>query len=168
MLEALPVKRAALWTLLVGAGVALGACTSMGGGSGFAAPGNEAVNFSWKSDDGSGTSGRMSATLADGTIFSGDYLEVTRQAASPEIEPEWNRWDRVVSDLTTEEAMPAFGLANPTLYSGRVLANLRSGDGQSMRCRFHLNVPSEGMAGGGQGKCDLPNGGSVDAVFPRT
>ena len=27
---------------------------------------------------------------------------------------------------------------------------------------------AEGMAGGGQGKCDLPNGGSVDAVFPRT
>ncbi|HYR34906.1 MAG TPA: hypothetical protein VEQ87_11485 [Burkholderiales bacterium] len=160
------MKRAALCTLLVGAGVALGACTSMGGGSGFAAPGNEAVNFSWKSDDGSGTSGRMSATLADGTIFSGDYLEITRQAASPELEPEWNRWDRGVSDLVTEEEMPAFG--SSTLYSGRVLANLRSGDGQRMRCRFHLNVPSEGMAGGGQGKCDLPNGGSVDAVFPRT
>jgi hypothetical protein len=165
MLEALPVRRATLWTLLAGAGIALGACTSMGGGSGYAAPGNEAVTFSWKSDDGSGASGRMSATLADGTIFSGDYLEITRQAASPEIEPEWNRWDRGVSDLTTEEEMPAFG--GSTLYSGRVLANLRSGDGQSMRCRFHLNVPTQGMAGGGQGKCDLKDGGSVDAVFPR-
>jgi hypothetical protein len=166
MLEALPVRRAAVWTLLLGAGIGLGACTSMGGGSGFAAPGNEAVNFSWKSDDGSGASGQMSATLADGTIFSGDYLEITRQAANAEVEPEWNRWDRVASDLATEEEMPAFG--SSTLYSGRVLANLRSGDGQTMRCRFHLNVPTQGMGGGGQGKCDLPNGGSVDAVFPRT
>ena len=167
MLEALPVRRAALCTLLAGAGIALGACTSMGSGSGFAAPGNEAVSFSWKSDDGSGTSGRMWATLADGTIFSGDYLEITRQAASPGLEPGWQRWDRgVVSDLRTEEEMPAFDAS--TLYSGRVLANLRSGDGQRMRCRFHLIVPSEGMGGGGQGNCELDDGGSVDAVFPRT
>jgi hypothetical protein len=160
------VRRAALGTLLLGAGIALGACTSMGSGTGFVASGNEAVNFSWKSDDGSGTSGRMSATLADGTIFSGDYLEITQQTANPGLEPEWSRWDRGVSDLVTEEEMPAFG--SSTLYSGRVLAKLRSADGEPMTCRFHLNVPSAGMAGGGQGKCDLKNGRSVDAVFPRT
>jgi hypothetical protein len=160
------VKRATLWTVLAGAGVVLGACTSMGGGSGYSAPGNKAVSFSWKSDDGSGSSGRMSATLADGTIFSGDYVEITRQAASPDVEPEWNRWDRGVSDLATEEEMPTFGAS--TLYTGRVLANLRDADGQRMRCRFHLNIPSQGMAGGGQGKCDLKNGESIDAVFPRS
>src|SRR5438105_5773750 len=35
VLEALSVRRAALYTLLLGAGIALGACTSMGSGSGF-------------------------------------------------------------------------------------------------------------------------------------
>jgi major membrane immunogen (membrane-anchored lipoprotein) len=82
--EAVPVKRAALLTLL------LSACTSMGSGSGFSAQGNESVNFSWKSDDGSGTSGQMSATLADGRIFSGDYLEITHQTASAQLDPLWN------------------------------------------------------------------------------
>ena len=40
--------------------------------------------------------------------------------------------------------------------------------GQRLDCRFHLNVPSEGMAGGGQGKCKLQDGGSIDALFPRS
>ena len=166
MLEALPVRRT-LCTLLVGAAMALGACTSIGSGSGFVSPGNEAASFSWKSDDGSGTSGRMSATLADGRIFSGDYLEITRQAASDQLDPLWNGWDRGMSGgLLTEEEMPAFGAS--TLYSGRVLAKLRSGTGELMTCRFHLNIPSQGMGGGGQGKCDLKDGSSVDASFPRT
>ena len=160
MFQALSVRVA-----LLGAGIALGACTSMGSGSGFSASGNEAVNFSWRSDDGSGTSGQMSATLASGKIFSGDYLEITHQIATAELDPLWNEWDRGGSDLFTQASMPDFG--SGTQYSGRVLAKLRSGDGERMTCRFHLNVPSQGMAGGGQGRCDV-NGGLVDAVFPRT
>ena len=142
-------------------------CTSMGSGSGFVAPGNEAVSFSWKSADGSGTSGQMSATLADGKIFSGDYLEITRQAATPGLDPLWEGWDRGAWNgwPGDEPMMPAFG--SSTVYSGRVLANLRAADGQRMRCRFHLNVPSQGMSGGGQGKCQLENSRSVDALFPR-
>ena len=104
-------------------------------------------------------------TLADGKIFSGDYLEITHQTATAELDPLWNEWDRGRTDGFSEVSMPDFGFA--TQYSGRVLAKLRSVDGQRMTCRLHLNVPSEGMAGGGQGRCDL-NGGSVDAVFPRT
>ena len=164
------MRRAALGTLLLGAGIALGACTSMGSGTGFVGSGNEAVNFSWKSDDGSGTSGQMTATLADGKIFSGDYLELTHQTQTADLDPLWNGWDRGWNYGWNEPfagaEMPDFGSA--TQYSGRVLAKLRSADGEPMTCRFHLNVPSEGMAGGGQGKCDLKNGRSVDAVFPRT
>ena len=106
----------------------------------------------------------MSATLAGGKIFSGDYLEITHQTASAELDPLWNEWDRGPTNLFSEVSMPDFG--SSTQYSGRVLAKLRSGDGERMTCRFHLNVPSQGMAGGGQGKCDLEDG-SVDAVFPR-
>jgi hypothetical protein len=156
-----PRKRLACAAVLLCAA----ACTSMGSGSGFTAPGNDAVNFSWKSDDGSGTSGQMLATLADGKIFSGDYLEVTHQIETAQLDPLWDAWDRGWSEPLAGESMPDFGDA--TQYSGRVLAKLRSADGERMTCRFHLNVPSEGMAGGAQGKCDLKNGDSVDAGFPR-
>jgi hypothetical protein len=37
-----------------------------------------------------------------------------------------------------------------------------------MRCRFHLVNPTAGMAGGGQGECQLEEDGTVDATFaPR-
>jgi hypothetical protein len=35
-----------------------------------------------------------------------------------------------------------------------------------MRCRFTLVRPETGMAGGGQGQCQLPSGGEIDATFP--
>jgi hypothetical protein len=36
-----------------------------------------------------------------------------------------------------------------------------------MRCRFDLNDPPSGMSGGGQGKCQVAGGATIDAVFPR-
>ncbi|MEA3003178.1 MAG: hypothetical protein QOH81_1966 [Sphingomonadales bacterium] len=52
-----------------------------------------------------------------------------------------------------------------THYTGRVPANLE-GPGGRMRCRFTLMRPSVGMAGGGQRRCQLPNGTIIDADFP--
>jgi hypothetical protein len=53
-------------------------------------------------------------------------------------------------------------------YSGRVLANLHSEDGEHMRCRFTLISPSRGMAGGGEGRCQLSeNDQEISAEFPR-
>ena len=40
-------------------------------------------------------------------------------------------------------------------------------DGQ-MRCHFRLMRPGSGMAGGGQGRCQLPSGTMIDATFPPT
>ncbi|MFH8654723.1 hypothetical protein ACH37Y_18655 [Sphingomonas paucimobilis] len=48
-----------------------------------------------------------------------------------------------------------------------MLANLTGADGQ-MRCHFRLMRPSAGMAGGGQGRCQLPGGTIIDATFPPT
>ena len=61
-----------------------------------------------------------------------------------------------------------FGL-NPitTTHSGKVVANLTGPDSQRMRCNFDLNNPIAGMGGGGQGKCQVAGGTTVDAVFPR-
>lgn len=145
--------------VLLCAGIALSACTTMGVGDGSEAPGGAPVSFSWKSKDG-GTTGTMSATLAGGRTFSGPYLQVTSEARSDDFDPMWSGWRHGWSDWDT---FPAF----TTVYSGRVMANMQSGDGQRMRCRFYLNDPVQGMEGGGQGQCQLADGHSVDAVFPR-
>jgi hypothetical protein len=52
-------------------------------------------------------------------------------------------------------------------YSGKVVATLQSGD-KHMRCRFQLTQPSRGMGGGGEGECQLGQGGIIRANFaPR-
>jgi hypothetical protein len=53
-------------------------------------------------------------------------------------------------------------------YSGRVLANLHSPSGDHMRCRFTLISPQRGMAGGGEGRCQLSDSDKeINAEFPR-
>ena len=52
-----------------------------------------------------------------------------------------------------------------TYYSGKVVANLETGGGRRMRCRFHLVDPRSGMAGGGQGECQLSGGRIIHATF---
>jgi len=145
--------------LLVGACIALSACTTMGTGSGYVSPGDAPVKFSWKSTGGS-TTGTMSATLADGQAFSGPYLEATSEAVIQNWDPFYVGWERGIGNFDP------FPMAYSTQYSGRVVANLQAADGQRIRCHFVLNAPQAGMAGGGQGSCQLKNGGSMDAVFP--
>ena len=150
------------------AGVALGACTTMGNGTGTVSPGGEAVQFSWKSTDG-GVSGTMSAALNDGQTFSGPYLQVTSTTQSQDFQPMWSGWE---FGWHGWNGMGPFGpfpeTTSTTHYSGRVMANLQAADGQHMRCHFQLNHPDAGMGGGGQGQCQLKSGRSVDAVFPAS
>ena len=149
------------------AGVALGACTTMGTGSGSVESDNKPVSFAWKSKD-AGTTGTMTATLADGSVFSGPYLQVTSDARSDDFAPLWNGWNYGWADWTWGRSMPLEPLTSfTTVYSGRVVANLQAGDGKRMRCHFLLNSPSVGMTRGGQGECQLPDGGTIDAVFPQ-
>jgi hypothetical protein len=49
---------------------------------------------------------------------------------------------------------------------GHVLANLAGPDGKRMRCEFQLLRASEGMKGGGEGRCQLPSGKTIKADFP--
>jgi len=150
------------------AGVALGACTTIGNGTGTVSPGGEAVQFSWKSTDG-GVSGTMSAALNDGQTFSGPYLQVTSTTQSQDFQPMWSGWE---FSWHGWNGMGPFGpfpeTTSTTHYSGRVMANLQAADGQHMRCHFQLNHPDAGMGGGGQGQCQLKSGRSVDAVFPAS
>jgi hypothetical protein len=52
-----------------------------------------------------------------------------------------------------------------THYTGRVVAYLADPEGKHIRCKFQLVHPSKGMAGGGEGDCQLPDGKAIDASF---
>jgi hypothetical protein len=158
--------RSVAFPALLCAGIALSACTSLGTGSGSLSPGGAPVAFAWKSTDG-GTTGTMSATLAGRQTFSGPYLEITREVRNEDFNPLWAGWSDGWNDWSGWGPYGGpWGPAFVTEYSGRVMANLQSADGQRMRCRFQLTTPPDGMTGGGQGECQLGNGRSVNAVFP--
>jgi hypothetical protein len=139
--------------------LALGACTTLGTGTGTASPGNQPVSFSWISKDG-GVTGTMTASLAGGT-YTGPYLEITSTARTEQLYPMWLGWRRGWNDWDWSLD------GSITNYSGKVAANLQGPDSRRMRCRFNLNEPLSGMGGGGQGKCQVAGGSTIDAVFPK-
>jgi hypothetical protein len=147
--------------------VALAAgCTTMGTGFGSTATGTNPVNFSWKSTD--GVSGSMSASLSDGKTYTGQFFQITSDTTVDNLGPLWTGWGyggrgRWGGDWGFWDAGPEF----VTHYSGRVVANLATPDGQHMRCKFQLVHPQDGMAGGGTGQCQLPQGNTIDATFPK-
>lgn len=163
--------RIAAATLAAGALLALGACstlsTGMGGGD-LQRQGKteEPVLFSWRSHDG-GISGSMVATLPNAT-YQGRFFQITQQTEREGVSPLWDGWNEGWTDW------PYWGWGGPatyswtqfsTRYTGKVLANLRTDAGQRMRCRLHLTQPAQGMAGGGDGECQLQGGGTVRARF---
>ena len=140
-------------------GLALGACTTLGTGTGSTSPGDQPVSFAWKSTDG-GVTGTMTATLPAGSVFTGPYLEITRTTQGSDFYPMWTGWSPYWNDW--QFGMPS----TSTTYTGKVVANLQGPSSQRMRCNFNLNDPASGMGGGGQGKCQVAGGATIDAVFP--
>ncbi len=156
-------------SLLSGFALTLLACTSMGTGTGTLEPGNSPVSFSWTSND-SGISGTMSATFGNSkpvdtnaSVFSGPFLQVTSSSRTESFEPMWRGWRRGWNDWGYWGSYPETSFT--THYSGKVIANLTGPDNKSLRCRFHLNRPSEGMNGGGQGECQFNSGRNIEATF---
>jgi hypothetical protein len=50
-------------------------------------------------------------------------------------------------------------------YTGKVVATLSGGRGHSMRCQLSLNDPEGGLLGGGSGRCQVSDGGSLSLEF---
>jgi hypothetical protein len=138
-------------------------CTTMGSGFGSTATGTNPVHFNWTSSD--AVSGTLNATLADGSVYAGSYIQITSNTTVDTLEPLWVGWG------------PGWGFGGwddwdtgpdfVTHYSGRVVANLADPEGKHVRCKFRLVHPSDGMAGGGEGDCQLPDGKTIIASFPR-
>lgn len=153
--------------ILVAAFVAsfLGACaTNAGGGAGSSLDGTIAAKFEWK--DKGANSGDMIATLNSGQRFAGPYFQITHQSRIDSYSSLWVGWDNATRKVTDEWQYWAPAARFITEYTGRVLANLAGPDGKHMRCSFRLRSPSAGLSQGGSGRCQLPDGRSIDAVFP--
>lgn len=146
--------------LCLSAAALLSACTTTGVGTGETAGGG-AVSFEWSSDN--ATSGTMAATVTDQT-YSGRFFQITTETRVDDLEPLWVGWHNRFRDwpFWGDDFGPSF----MTHYSGRVLANLVSPTGGHLRCNFRLVRPSTGMRGGGEGKCQTPDGSHIDATFP--
>lgn len=139
------------------------ACTTIGVGTGATRSGTDAFTFNWSSND--SISGSMTAaSAATGKAFSGSFFQITSNTKIDELRPLWTGWGRRRGawPYWGPDAYPAF----VTHYSGRVVANLVSADGQRMRCDFRLVQPTSGLAGGGEGRCQVPDGKTIDAMFP--
>jgi len=153
--------------LIALAALTLAACqTTAGTGSGNVRGTQKPVAFTWQSESTDNDSGAITATFGSGRVFKGSYVQIDSDTRFDSIEPLWVGWDK--SDRRGNwrywEPSPAFYKQ----YNGRVLANLHADDGEAMRCRFTLISPSRGMAGGGEGRCQLSeNSQEITAEFPR-
>ena len=165
------MKNAGLCATLVALGCVLSACTTTGvGGGHISGQGGleNPVSFSWTSTDG-GMTGSMTAALPEGVVFQGRFFQITRETRADMLMPLWHHWHNGWNDWPYwggPYATPVPATQFITYYSGKVVATLESPDQQHMRCRFHLEGPSRGMSGGGEGECQLSQGRVVRAVFP--
>ncbi len=158
-------------TTLIGtalATLALGACETTGGGTGS---GNvrgtqKPVAFTWQSSD--NNQGDITATFGNGRVYKGQYFQITHETRVEHLDPLWDGWGHPYRQGDWRYWNSDPGPEFVKTYSGRVLANLRDDSGDHMRCRFTLVNPSRGMAGGGEGRCQLTGSEKeINAEFPR-
>ena len=150
------------------AAVLAGACATQSGGTGS---GNvrgtrKPVAFTWQSTD--STSGDITATFGNGDVFKGKYYQITSDTRLDRLDPLWDGWGRPYARTSWKYWDRDEERAFIKEYNGRVLANLHASDGDRMRCRFTLISPARGMAGGGEGRCQLSETGTeINAEFDR-
>src|SRR3954470_283730 len=144
----------------------LSACQTAGTGSGNVRGTQKPVAFTWQSTD--SVSGNITATFGSGRVFTGTYFQITNDTRVEHLGPLWDGWGRPYRRGAWRYWAADPGPQFVKTYSGRVLANLHSEDGEHMRCRFTLISPSRGMAGGGEGQCQLSESDKeINAEFPR-
>lgn len=148
--------------------LALVACQTSGSGTGS---GNvrgtqKPVAFTWESDD--SNSGDITATFSSGRVFKGSYFQITHDTRVDRLDPLWDGWSHPYRGAEWRYWGPDPDPGFYKTYTGRVLANLHDDGGDHMRCRFTLADPQRGMAGGGEGHCQLSDSGKeINAEFPR-
>lgn len=149
------MKPRCVFTLAVG----LLACTHAGVGSGeLLAPGTTPgskqdkglVAFRWQSGS-DPSSGVIEATLPDGRLFRGNYVQPRTTEWQTYYGPYWGAWAGPWGMAGPWYAGPQSSFA--LHYAGKALAHLKADDGTRMRCEFTLYRPDAGLEGGGEGNC---------------
>jgi len=148
--------------------LALAACETPNGagtGSGNVRGSQKPVAFTWEGDG--SHNGDITATFGTGRVFKGEYFQISHDTHTDRLDPLWDGWSG--SSRNAWRYWNADSRADfVRTYSGHVLANLHSEDGEYMRCRFTLISPQRGMAGGGEGRCQMSESGrEINAEFPR-
>lgn len=120
------------------------------------------AEIAWESRD--SVSGSLRVALQDGRVFSGTYFQITRESRIDRLDPLWAGWHPAWRGWPHwyREPGPEF----VRHYTGRVLANLKAENDEYMRCRIRLVHPRSGLSGGGEGTCQLPDGGVLDVTIP--
>ncbi|MEW6270918.1 MAG: hypothetical protein AB1689_16665 [Thermodesulfobacteriota bacterium] len=143
----------------------LGGCTYTGAIAGrLEAPGMQPkpIEMSYTTER-FGSGGTINTTLPTGEYFTGRYLQITSESTADTFGPGWGGWgpwnpfwgDWGGGDYATF-------VQN---YTGKVIATLFGDQKNTMRCRFALADPAEGMTGGGVGECQITNGETIQAQF---
>jgi hypothetical protein len=138
-------------------------CTAVAAEASATAKGATPVSFSWRGAD--SVSGTMSAVLSNGTTYRGQFLEITDGMTVDNLWPLWSGWGpgyRGRGGWEDWNGPPKFVIH----YTGRVVANLDASNGEHMRCQFQLTRPADGMVSGGRGRCRMPDGKTINAIFP--
>jgi hypothetical protein len=143
-------------------------CTTTGTATGqLVTPqgGSARVTFVWRSEPGDPREGKISVVLPDGRSFEGEYRQVSSSAPVDFYRPLWSGWDPYWANWRTPwYDRPYGGDWNGwiTVYEGRVVARLKARQSaEYMRCRFALDNPDQGLAGGGTGDCQLSSGAEI-------
>jgi hypothetical protein len=151
------------------AALAMVACETPNGagtGSGNVRGTQKPVAFTWQSHD--SDSGDITATFGTGRVFRGAYVQVTHDTRADNLDPLWDGWNAPRNRSTWRYWNASSRSEFVRENSGRVLANLHAENGEYMRCRFTLISPQRGMAGGGEGRCQMSESGrEINAEFPR-
>jgi hypothetical protein len=159
-----------LGVMLAIAPLALASCGSKGAAVGaLTTPSGESegtVTLVWKSDALAPERGEISGTLPDGTPYKGRYFEVTETAEPDLYAPAWEGWQPYWSEWPMDGEVDNMDWSQfARTYNGTVIANLVATDGKSrIRCRFIIDTPATGLAGGSNGQCQTSGGESISDV----
>lgn len=162
------MKTRALWLCIIAGSLLSSACTSTGTGTGqlvTPAGKRDAVTFRWRSDAGDWHHGTISVTLPTGEHYTGTYRQVSHSAPVGLYTSMWTGWDPFWPDWPPPwyRGTVVGGWEGwVRVYEGRVVARLEaSAPARAMRCRFTLDDPDRGLAGGGDGDCKLSDGSAI-------
>ena len=140
--------------------------TAGGTGSGNVRGSQKPVAFTWQSEG--DHSGDITATFNSGRVFKGEYFQISSDTRVDRLDPLWDGWDTADRDGDWRYWEADSRSEFIRKYRGRVLANMQAENGEFMRCRFTLRSPDRGMAGGGEGRCQLSESSrEINAEFPR-